>query len=216
MTKIEKMPVFDMEAPLVQAVRCLELWLAEEKLSLDPRRKKRVAALIARYFYNEDILTDQLILSFLRHYSGWHEVDLEDVGAVRHEIKRVLDETIPVSGPIPGSVSAVGAREEGRGTMFFYIVALALGAAMIFAGVGLSGTNALVTRGEQEQLRILVDQVIDLEKQKHGVEISHQKLWAEIKKPLTVRSYQDMTHKDYKESRQRLEQKLRELAGHPS
>lgn len=210
MGKVERMPVFNMEAPLAQAARCLDLWLAEEKLSLDPRKKRRVAALIARYFYNEDILTDQLIMSFLRHYSGWHDVDMEDVGAVRQEIKRVLDETEPV----PGHVNSNAGEEKNRAA-FFYIVALLLGAAMIFTGVGLSTQDVPVTRAEQEQLRLLVDHVVDLEKQAHGVNISHQKVWSEIKKPLTVRSYQDMGRKDYEESRARLLQKIQQLENTP-
>ena len=210
MPKFEKTQLFDMEAPLEQALRCLDLWLAEEKLFLEPRKKKRVAALLARYFYNEDILSDQLIISFLRHYSGWHEVDMEDVGAVRMEIKRVLDK----AQALPGTGHLKEAKEEEeRWSALFYVAALVLGASMVVAGLTHSFAGDMpVSRNEQQYLRSLVDQVVDLEKQAHGVNIPHQRIWSELKKPLTVRSYQDMSRADFEASRALLETKIRELS----
>ena len=41
---------FDVAAPLTQAARCLDIWLCEEKKRIDPLKKERLSALLARYF----------------------------------------------------------------------------------------------------------------------------------------------------------------------
>src|SRR3989304_6846467 len=87
----------DIFAPLEQAAACLDIWLRQEKRRLTAGQKQRAAALIARYFHYEDEVTDQLMLSFLRHYSGRHDVDMEDPASVRMEIKAVLDKSHPHS-----------------------------------------------------------------------------------------------------------------------
>ncbi len=83
----------DISGPIKQAERCLDQWLKEENRSLPAAERQRVAALVARYFYHEDEVTDQLILSFLRHYSNGNVLDMEDPASVRMEIKSVLDQS---------------------------------------------------------------------------------------------------------------------------
>ena len=91
---------FEMDAPLAQAARCLDLWLKEEGRDLSPRQRQKAAALIARYFFYEDCTTDALIMSFLRHYAGFRAIDMEDPASVRQALKTVLDQSV-IAEPLP-------------------------------------------------------------------------------------------------------------------
>lgn len=201
---LQKSP-FDVESPLAQAGRCLDLWLGEESLFLDPRHRKRTAALIARYFHNEEVLSDQLILSFLRHFSGFGEVDLDDAGAVRREIGRLLKTALPR----PGTRGL--AEKDSVGNVGIYVSALILGGLMIAWGAVGYAAGQPVTLAEVTELRLLVARVVDVEKAHGMTTVSHQKVWSELKKPLAVSRYQDMSRADYRASRRLLETRLERL-----
>ena len=173
---------FDAEGPIRQASRCLDLWLKEERRAMDRRHRRRTAALMARYFYNEDQVTDQLLLSFLRHYAGWKEIDIEDPASVRQEIKILLDKSKP--------------REVPR-----HMLSLTAGMvlmALVFCGWNLSQRKITLT--QQEDLKKRVELVVAAKPQ-----LTRARIWAEIKKPLEIRSYQQMSYWDYKQTVERLE-----------
>lgn len=173
----------DLMGPIDQAGRCLEQWLREEKRFLSARQRRRAAALMARYFQHEDEVTDALMLSFLRHYSGKQALDMEDPACVRQEIKAVLDkssEKPPVVLP-----------------RWSYAFA-ALAAVMIVVGWG--GTHRKITRAEQAELKSLVHEVDALDPT-----MTSAAIWNSVKAPLQVRRYEDMTWWDYWQSRRALE-----------
>jgi hypothetical protein len=188
----------DIFAPLRQAERCLEIWLRSENRSLTKKQKQRTAALMARYFHHEDEVTDQLMLSFLRHYSGEHEVDMEDPTSVRMEIKAVLDKSQLHDQAAHGKKRILAAFAGG-----VMIVAVSVGAWEI--------SHKTISKEQQAELKALVHQIAALDQ---GA--THAALWAEIKQPLQVRSYQDITWWDYRQSRQRLEKRFNDLQRKPS
>lgn len=172
--------------PLAQAARCVDLWLEEENRTLPPPQKQRVVALIARYFHCEEDLTDALILSFLRHYSGRQNIDLEDPTSVRMQIKTLLDQT--ETKPAPRRIHVT--------------------AAFIF-GILLSGMVSLhhfkIGNAQQTELKTLIQRIADADGH-----ITHAALWAETKKPLGIRSYKDMSYWNYLKARRDLKTRLKE------
>jgi hypothetical protein len=178
----------DFYAPLAQAGRCLGQWLEEEGLTLDAASHARASALLARYFHGGEAVTDQLLLSFLRHYSGRRVVDMEDPVSVRREIKDLLDRAVP--RPL--------AVARGR----VYAISCASFAALVLA-LGL-WARCPISAEEQVRLKSLVHQVAVAD----GAS-THAAIWAQLKGPLKLRSYQDMSHLDYARSRTILERRLR-------
>ena len=166
-------------APLTQAARCLDAWLAEENRSMTARQKQRATALIARYFENEDDTSDQLILSFLRHYAGMGVVDLEDPQAVRMELKAVLDRSVIVLPHAQASrLRLMVAACTGMIAMAAVLVVLYL-------------SQQTLTIAEQQELRAIVAQQSEIR------EVSTATIWAEIKRDLGVARYQDIRRWDF-------------------
>ena len=179
----------DILGPIEQAERCLGQWLSEEKRALATRQRQRVAALMARYFHHEEEVTDQLMLSFLRHYSNQNEVDMEDPTSVRMEIKTVLDKS---QMQVPAGYS------YRRTAAIFAIFVLTL--------TGLYGwdmAHRKITREQQAELKSLVHQIEVLDPQ-----VSTAAVWNSVKAPLQVKSYQEMTWWDYRQGREMLEERL--------
>lgn len=179
----------DFAAPITRARRCLARWLKEERRHLDAALQSRAAALIARYFLHEEGVNDALILSFLRHYSGKKEIDLEDPASVRMELKSVLDQAAPAARAAPSRWRAFAA---GAG------IALALLAAWALS-------TATITRGQQAELKSLVGEI------SASAGVPPAALWAEIKRPLGVSRYEDILWIHYPRARAVLEKKR---AGH--
>lgn len=167
----------DILGPITQAQRCLDQWLKEEGRAMTSAQKKRAAALMARYFQYEDEVTDTLMLSFLRHYSGKTAVDMEDPSSVRLEIKAVLDTAHP----------AVPDRRR-------WLAALLLLGAL--AAAGFAATQRQITREEQAELKALVRVADAADPEKTSAAI-----WREIKAPAGVRRYEDLTWWDYRRAR---------------
>ncbi len=166
-------------APIAQAERCLDLWLAEEGRVLHPRLKSRAAALMARYFLHEDDVPDALMLSFLRHYSGFGEVDLDDPACIRQELQSVLDKSAHVAG-------AEGHRHVS--------VTKAALCGMIVTTVIFIGWNIMhkkITHDQQTALKNTVERIVAAE----GV--SHASVWAQAKREYGVARYQDIRWIDY-------------------
>lgn len=176
----------DILGPMEQARRCLDAWLREEGRRLSHDQRQRAAALMARYFLHEEDVTDELMMSFLRHYSGKGAVDMEDPTSVRMEIKAVLDKSV-----------ARAPHRYGR-----WIAGGVICAAIVAWGV----THRPITREQQAELKELVHQVDVLDEQKTSAAI-----WNSVKNPLGVRRYDDMTWLDYHRSRAVLEKRLREF-----
>jgi hypothetical protein len=175
----------DVFGPIEQARRCLDLWLKEEKRRMDAPQRQRAAALIARYFLHEDQVTDRLLLSFLRHYSGRKEIDIEDPASVRREIKALLDQSRPRSLAIAAWERAVA------GAALCVILALSSAGAWHYA-------HKKITPAQQAELRMLVD-----DNAARG-SLTHPRDRSEIKAPLEVKSYRDISWWDYAESKERL------------
>jgi hypothetical protein len=191
----KKLEIF---APIEQATRCLEIWLKAEKRFLTGKQKQRVAALMARYFHHEDGMTDQLMLSFLNHYSGEHEVDMEDPTSVRMEIKAVLDKS-----RLYDHATVSRRRILATAVIAGMMTALALGA------WGFS--HQKITREQQAELKEMVHRIAELDR-----DTTHAAIWAEVKEPLQVRSYQDISWWDYYQSKTRLEKRFNDLSRKPS
>lgn len=185
----------DIFGPIEQAARCLELWLKEGKRHLPAAQKQRAAALMARYLHHEDQVTDELMLSFLRHYSNrGNVVDMEDPTSVRMEIKALLDQ----------SVSCDPAAAHGkRPLLAMFVAGLTLMAVM--AGIW-EISHKKITREQQASLKEMVRQVVLLDK--HA---THAAVWAEVKAPLQVRSYQNISWWKYRQGRMILQKKIEGL-----
>lgn len=188
----------DIFAPIEQATRCLEMWLKSENRFLTDRQKQRAAALMARYFHYEDEVTDQLMLSFLNHYSGQHEVDMENPTSVRMEIKAVLDKSHMYDRETYG----------GKRRLAAFVIAVAVAAVSL--GVW-EFSHQKITREQQVELKEMVHRIAALDQN-----ATHAAIWAEVKQPLQVRSYQDITWWDYRQSRKRLQKRFNDLSRQPS
>lgn len=166
-------------APIDRACRCIDVWLKEEGRVLHKRDQKRLAGLMARYFYYEEGLTDELMMSFLRHYAGSKVIDMDNPAEIRQEIQSVLDQA--------------SFRREDRGMS--YQVLLALSSILIFVAVCFAGyqvINLPMTTAQQDMLKAKVQQVTA---SRPGMAAST--VWARVKKPLNIKSYQDMTFWQY-------------------
>ncbi len=188
----------DIYGPIEQARRCLDIWLREEGRLLPQVQKERAAALMARDFYHEDDAPDQLMLSFLRHYSGRFEIDMEDPTSVRMEIKALLDKSsfAPVAVPAP-------AASFGRHALMAAGVGVVL---TILAFFFWALAHKKITTAQQAELKGLVVQIVKL-----NPALSHSAIWSKIKAPLDVRSYEDISYWDYREARQIVEKELSRL-----
>ena len=158
------------------------------KTTIETSQFRRLA-LMARYFQYEDEVTDELMLSFLRHYSGKQVLDMEDPASVRQEIKAVLDkssERPPVVLPRRGYAAA----------------ALLL----IILSSGWGVMHRKITRDEQAELKTLVHELDALDPT-----MTSAAIWHSVKDPLQIRRYEDMTWWDYWRSRGALQQKLAQL-----
>ncbi len=166
-------------APLAQAERCLDAWLREEGREMTARQRQRAAGLIARYFENEDMVSDKLILSFLHHYSGMGAVDLEDPQAVRMELKAVLDRSAPV-------------MPAARASRLRLLVAVATGMlAMASVLVVFYLSQQTLTQQEQQQLR----EAVAMRAEAKGV--APATIWADVKRDAGVTRYQDIRRWDF-------------------
>ena len=174
------MVLADIYAPLMQAQRCLDQWLSEEDRALPPRLHARASALMARYFQYEDRVSDQLMLSFLRHYSGLGEVDLEDPQSVRLELKTVLDKSIYID-----PISDLKFRQKMPVLLMMCTMLLSVGIVVWML------LQKPITFAQQNELRATVARIAD-EK-----DISHAAVWSLVKKPLGVTRYQDINWYQY-------------------
>jgi len=178
-------------APLEQASGCLDVWLKEERRMLSDRQKRRAAALIARYFEREEDADDDLILSFLRHYSSGRVIDIEDPTSVRLEIKAALDSSVPYLPP----------DRHTRAGVFL----LGCCVAAVLAGLWHFAQRP-ITRVQQETLKTLVYEVARLEGS-----ASPARIWKDVKAPLNVTRYQDITWWGYHRAMARLTERAERL-----
>lgn len=178
-------------APLVQARACLDQWLQEENRQMDEADCTRAAALIARYFMYEDQVTDALILSFLRHYTGKKLVDLDDPASVRRELKELLDRS-------------TSATRKADHDFRFSIAAFAAGIFSCLVLVsGWKTSQMTLTPEQQAELKMLVDKIAD----NRGTR-AHASIWSEIKRQQGVRRYQDISYWQFDDSKRQLEKLL--------
>lgn len=182
-------------APLEQALRCLETWLKEESRAMDRKGKHRTAALLARYFQYEDDVTDDLILSFLRHYSGRKEIDIEDPTSVRMEIKSLLDRSKPAPGLSVKSLVSQFILPTAAG--------LCLGSAAFLAW---AFVQRPITPEQQMALKEKVAEIAALDQR-----LTPNAVWAEVKKPLDVTSYHEISWWHYDDAQEKLDQWLLDL-----
>lgn len=178
-------------APLQQARQCLDRWLAEENRSMPAYDRSRASALIARYFLYEDQVTDDLILSFLRHYAGKRMVDLDDPASVRRELKGLLDRSVIK-------------RRNDDSEIRHSIAAFAAGILICLLLVGgWKASQMTLTPLQQAELRMLVDRIAD----SSGTR-AHAAIWATVKRQQGVRRYQDISYWAFGDSKRQLEKLL--------
>lgn len=178
----------EIEAPLAQAKRCLDQWLREEGRTLPPRLRNRAAALMARYFLNEAQMNDALMLSFLRHYSGFGEVDFDDPGAIRRALAAVLDKT--------AHAGAGGASIPPHRAMQITAIAACL-TSIIW--LGWNAWHMTITPAQQALLRMAVDRRAASE------HLPHATVWADLKRDYNVRRYQEIRRYDYNAALKKLQ-----------
>lgn len=178
---------FDVFGPIEQSRRCLDLWLKEEKRQMSELQRQRTAALMARYFLHEDQVTDRLLLSFLRHYSGRREIDTDDPVCVREEIKSLLDQSRPDGGIAPSAW-----RKTTAGFLLGIFIAASSTLAWHYA-------HKKITQEQQAELKALVDDIALRNA------ATHASVWTRVKAPLGVRSYRDISWWDYDESREKVQ-----------
>lgn len=143
------------------------------------RQRHRATALIARYFEHEDSVSDQLILSFLHHYSGMGVVDLEDPHAVRIELKTVLDRSVAiVSTENTGKLRLIAAACTGMLAMASVLIVFYL-------------SQQTLTMQEQQELRTAVA----IQAEARGT--SSVTIWTKVKRDLGVARYQDIRRWDF-------------------
>ena len=165
-----------MEQPLDQAERCLQLWLREENKTLPKAEQKRLAALLARYFLYEDDKSDAVMLSFLRHYSGKNDINLDDPGSLRHEMKTILDRGLTEDKKRPYSA-----------------ILLALCFLFLLYSSLLPVMSKKITDAQASILKQQVDHIAETS----SLNLSHAAIWAQVKKELNVRRYEDISYWDY-------------------
>lgn len=178
--------------PLRQSARCLDLWMRESGRHLPRRERRRVAGLMARYFHYEEQVTDQLLLSFLRHYAGQREIDMEDPTSVRLEIKSILDRAT--------------ARPEVMPTAVFVTVMAVIFSLMSYCVWDLS--KLTLTAAQQDMLKAKVEKIVKLD---HS--LSRAAVWARVKKPLDASRYEDISYWDFRAADRMLEEWIRSLSG---
>lgn len=176
--------------PVDQARRVIELWLKQQDRSMHRRDRERLAGLMARYFENEDQLTDQLMMSFLNHYIGDAEVDMEDPVSVRMEIKSLLDK----------SVSGQSFTPQGNNWPLVIMAAVGMIAVVVITGlIGWQVINLPLSDMQQNNLKGRVEMVAGQTGSKTAA------IWTRIKKPLDVRRYQDITYWQYDDAMKELD-----------
>lgn len=170
--------------PIDQARCCLDAWLAEESRFLPDRQKERTAALMARYFHVEEAVTDELMMSFLRHYSGMREIDVEDPRSVRMEIKALLDQA-RVQDILPNNVFL-------KKVLVSFIGGICLTLALVLSW---HLENKKITEAQQAILQDRVRNITHQSSDTHPATV-----WAAVKKPLDVSRIEDISYWDFDES----------------
>ncbi len=181
--------------PVVQARRCLDQWLAEETRQLPERQRRRAAGLMARYFLYEDNVTDELLMSFLRHYAGFRVIDMEDPASVRAELKAVLDSSV-VREPSPSSLFS--ARH-------YFLAAAVFGCLLLGTLLWLRPSPPISVVQERE-LKQRVEKLTTLDPTLRPVTI-----WARVRAPFGVSRYRELTHEQYNDAKALLDSWISEL-----
>ena len=181
--------------PVVQARRCLDQWLAEESRHLPERQRRRAAGLMARYFLYEDNVTDDLLMSFLRHYAGFRVIDMEDPASVRTELKAVLDSSI-VREPSPSAFFS--ARH--------YILAAAVFGCLLLGTLLWLRPSPPINMVQERELKLRVEKLTALDPSLRAVTV-----WARVRAPFGVSRYRELTHEQYDAAKSMLDGWIHEL-----
>lgn len=181
----------DIYGPIERARRCLDSWLKEESRHLPEMRRRRVAALMARYFHYESDVNDQLMFSFLRHYGGHREIDMDDPSSVRMEIKELLDTSVPCSE----SFLARTLRAAAIVSMVAFPAYFVWDAA-----------QWKITPEQQATLKAQVEKIVTLD-----AGVTSARVWSKVKKPLEIRSYHHISYWHYDDAREMLDKWLKDL-----
>lgn len=184
----------DSALPVAQARRCLDIWLEEEQRYLPERLRRRAAGLLARYFLYEDSVTDELLLSFLRHYAGFRVIDMDDPASVRGELKSVLDSSV-VREPSPPSFFSVR----------HYILAAAVFGCCLLGALYWLRPAAPINLAQEVQLKTRVERLTSLDPTLKPVTV-----WARLRAPFGVSRYRELTSAQFAEARAMLDQWIEE------
>lgn len=182
MTVSENAFLHDLQHLLHRVERCLTQWLAGQKLKMSPPCRRQAAALVARYFYEEEGLSDRIIFNFLNRISGHPAIDPDNMGDVENAVRRLI---------------ARAQKQAEKPPMRFFMVAMGLIVFLLLAMAAeiFSFSPAFLsplTSTQQAELKALVDEIVRLEREINNRDISHHAVWAEVKKPVLVRRYEDI------------------------
>lgn len=100
---------------------------------------------------------------------------MEDPQHIRQEIKEALDSARPRSRPL---------------TLYRITAAFCIGMMVSLAAFKIA--TMPMTASQQVELKMMVDNAA-----RQNEKLTHAAIWAQIKKPLGVRSYQDISYWDY-------------------
>lgn len=190
----------EIAVPVLQARRCLDQWLAEETRYLPERQRRRAAALIARYFLYEDNVTDDLLMSFLRHYAGFRVIDMEDPASVRAELKAVLDASV-VREPSPSSIFS--ARH--------YFLAAAVFGCLLLGVLLWLRPSPPINMVQERALKARVEKLTALDPSLRAVTV-----WARVRSPFGVSRYRELTRAQYDDAKAMLDGWIAELQAAPA
>lgn len=185
----------DAALPVDQARRCLDRWLAEESRALPEGMRRRAAALMARYFLYEDNVTDDLLMSFLRHYAGYRVIDMDDPASVRAELKSVLDTSV--------------AREPSLPRIFLarhYFMAAAVFGFLFVGALLWQRPSPPIDAAQERALKERVEKITQLDPSLRAVTV-----WARLRAPFGVARYKQLTAAQFTEAQVMLDKWIADL-----
>lgn len=183
--------------PVEQARRCLDRWLDEESRHLPEGMRKRASALMARYFLYEDNVTDELLMSFLRHYAGFRVIDMDDPASVRAELKTVLDQSVAREPPAAHRFSAR-----------HYIFAAAVFGFLLMAVLLWQRPSPPINAMQERALKERVEKITALDPSLRAVTV-----WARLRAPFGIARYKQLTAAQYPQAQAMLDKWIADLEG---
>lgn len=182
---------------LRQCMDAVDIWLKEQELALSDSKKNKLSLLLARYFCEQNNYSQKEILVLLRNLGGGH-FDEEDHESVEIEIQRLLGHTTPVSA-IRNSLFLRGAIVAALAIFFVIsgsLVSIAVSRDQMSAV--LTETNlSYATPQQVGELRLLVDDIMALEKEFGLVPTSFEESLKIVGEPIGITRPERIPEEEY-------------------